>query len=90
MKDPGTAPGLEGSLYYSANNPFGSVLTPVGPNPVAWPAWAQGGNGIPTLDFSTANRKVTWFSMTFGGALGNYGVSVRRRHLDGLFISGFS
>jgi hypothetical protein len=71
--DPGTAPGLVGGLDYSANNPFGSVLTPVGPNPVAWPAWAQGGNGIPTLNFSTANGKITWFSMTFGGALGNYG-----------------
>jgi hypothetical protein len=77
--DPGTGPGpgFLGGLYYSAKIPYGSPLEPVGPNPVAWPGAAppgfEGIEGIPTLDFSTANGKITSFSMTFGGALGNYG-----------------
>jgi hypothetical protein len=73
----GPGPGFQGGLYYSAKIPYGSPLEPVGPNPVAWPGAGppgfEGIGGIPTLDFSTANGKITSFSMTFGGALGNYG-----------------
>jgi hypothetical protein len=71
--DPGTAPGgFVGGLFYSAKIPYGSELEPVGPNPVAWPGAPPPGfgdiGGIPTLDFSTANGKITSFSMTFGGS----------------------
>jgi hypothetical protein len=77
FNDPGTGPGFIGGLYYSAKIPYGSPLEPIGPNPVAWPGAGppgfEGLDGIPTLDFSTANGKITAFSMTFGGAAGNYG-----------------
>jgi hypothetical protein len=68
FNDPGLQPPgngtntLSGSLNYNVNSPYGSPLTPVGPNPV------PSGGGIPTLDFSTANGRITSFSMTFGGS----------------------
>jgi hypothetical protein len=68
FNDPGLLPpgtGLNivsGLLNYNVNDPYSSPLTPVGPNPDPW------GGGIPTLDFSTANGKITSFGMTFGGS----------------------
>jgi hypothetical protein len=68
FNDPGLLPPgtglntLSGLLNYNVNSPYGSPLTPVGPNPVPW------GGGIPTLDFSTANGRITSFGMTFGGS----------------------
>jgi hypothetical protein len=73
FNDPGTAPGAIGGLYYDAKIPAGSPLAPVGPNPVPWPNYNSSGVGIPTLDFSTANGKITSFSMTFGGS-SSYGI----------------